>query len=752
MKKFLSFALSLIMTFSLTVPAFAAEPNEVYNDLDGTADSQVTFQVINSCEHAGEKHYEDNGDGTHKEICVDCGEPTGPSLPHIDSNNDGTCDDCGTGTGPCKHEDASYIDNGDGTHDKTCNTCHEVIIDNEQHYDTDSDKLCDACGVEMPVPASLLIATVPVKLPILMQLNGIITVPTNAVITNHVTDKAIAVKDIALTTTDSWAVKNISEDFYALPEGSNNMAVSFRGDSSNADGSFTLTSGNWNIGADSDLALNMAAKIPLRTTTSEETEIATAAFTLTWATAPNVSTSNNKTGIDDQKKINGSLSTRVVDITIDPGTGTIEPSDTVIKTNVHGRIEFFPTVTHPDGYELLYWKDANTGNIVDTNTVFTSATTIYPVFDIPADITVTFASVEHCQVTPTSATLTNGATTLDEAGITVSTVLDDGYRLSGWMDSEGNTIDNIQLFVFSGSTTVTPVLKDAVLGEWKNATLPSYANWLDIAYGDDKFVAVAKGSNMAVYSTDGITWISIRLPLSTGAACVTYGDKKFVAIGYDNDNKPYTYNSNRAAYSADGITWIETTLPLSERWSSIAYGNNKFVMVACDSDKAAYSTDGITWTISTLPSSEIWESVAYGNGKFVAIASYTNKYAYSNDGITWITATMPSNANWRGITHGNGKFIATTSEANQAAYSTDGITWTMSTLPSSGWWGHIAYGNSEFVTVAQNSNNAAYTTDGLTWTSSLLPSSTKWGPITYGNNRFVTISTNSNQAAYCIVA
>ncbi|MBR5436768.1 MAG: hypothetical protein IK120_07875, partial [Muribaculaceae bacterium] len=70
---------------------------------------------------------------------------------------------------------------------------------------------------------------------------------------------------------------------------------------------------------------------------------------------------------------------------------------------------------------------------------------------------------------------------------------------------------------------------------------------------------------------------------------VCYGNGKFVAVAGWSDV---------AAYSSDGITWPQatTTMPSSEYWSSVCYGNGKFVAVAGWSDVAAYSSDGITWT------------------------------------------------------------------------------------------------------------------------------------------------------------
>ena len=115
--------------------------------------------------------------------------------------------------------------------------------------------------------------------------------------------------------------------------------------------------------------------------------------------------------------------------------------------------------------------------------------------------------------------------------------------------------------------TLIPIEKP----RWTQTTLPASRYWFSVCYGDGKFVAVAKSSNIAVYSTDG-------------------------------------------------INWIQATLPARKDWFSVCYGDGKFVTVASGTDIAAYSTDGITWTQTTLPDSVYWMSVCYGNGKFVAVA------------------------------------------------------------------------------------------------------------------------------------
>jgi len=183
------------------------------------------------------------------------------------------------------------------------------------------------------------------------------------------------------------------------------------------------------------------------------------------------------------------------------------------------------------------------------------------------------------------------------------------------------------------------------------------------------------------YSTDGITWAAGTMPSELNVSSVAYGNNKFVAVAQ---------SSNKAVYSTDGINWTESTLPSNSVWSSVAYGNNKFVAAVGNGSTAAYSTDGINWTASTLLSGFSWR-ITYGNGKFVAVGAGSTA-AYSTDGITWTASTLPSDSSWISIAYGNGTFFTAAYGSNKAAYSTNGITWTESTLPSSANWISIAAG------------------------------------------------------------
>ena len=257
--------------------------------------------------------------------------------------------------------------------------------------------------------------------------------------------------------------------------------------------------------------------------------------------------------------------------------------------------------------------------------------------------------------------------------------------------------------------TLIPIEKP----KWIQTTLPASTYWISVCYGNGKFVAVARGSNIAAYSTDGINWTQATLPASAYWNSVCYGNGKFVA-GFDSiDDFAY------AAYSVDGINWSTTAEVADDAmmfdWLSVCYGNDKFVAVAFGgTNTAAYSTDGINWTNTKMPNRLNWQSVCYGNGKFVAVAR-SGTAAYSTDGINWTDTKMPANFNWYSVCYGNGKFVAVANGNNIAAYSTDGINWTNTKMPNGPEWCSVCYGNGKFVAVAvaNNSNVAAYLKDSF---------------------------------------
>lgn len=296
---------------------------------------------------------------------------------------------------------------------------------------------------------------------------------------------------------------------------------------------------------------------------------------------------------------------------------------------------------------------------------------------------------------------------------------------------------------------------------WASASLPETANWESISFGEGRFVAVANGQvdstqntnnscSLSAYSTDGITWTHVSLPIAGYWNAVEYGDESFIALG-----------GGYVARSTDGgRNW--TQAGYSSCNGALAYGNGRFV--ALQSNSAVYSTDsGSSWANATIDllNTCTWSSVACDEGgNFVAVSSSGSKAAHSNGGETWETSTLPAKANWSSIAYGNGTFVAVEtgvysdssggySSSNIAAYSHDaGRTWTGATLPASVWWHSVTFGRGVFVAVG-SSGNAAYSTDGVSWTSATIPLDSAWKSVAYGNEAFVATS-DSNYAAYSL--
>lgn len=203
------------------------------------------------------------------------------------------------------------------------------------------------------------------------------------------------------------------------------------------------------------------------------------------------------------------------------------------------------------------------------------------------------------------------------------------------------------------------------------------------------------------------------------------------------------YNTNIAAFSSDGISWTKVTLPVSGAWYSITYGNGLFVAVAASSTVAITSPDGVTWTQRTLPASVGWRSVTYGNGTFVAVAAGTSTAASSTDGITWTSRTMPVSSGWCSVTYGSGLFVAVagdTATNTVSATSPDGITWTSRTLPSSQFWKVVYFANNIFVALCQGTTTTLYSTNGTSWSIGSVSIDRTWSSIVYGNGVFLAVS------------
>jgi len=215
--------------------------------------------------------------------------------------------------------------------------------------------------------------------------------------------------------------------------------------------------------------------------------------------------------------------------------------------------------------------------------------------------------------------------------------------------------------------------------DWVSASLPS-RNWNGVAYGKPSttstgvFVAVAGNLNAAAYSTTGSTWTSSTMPTVGDSTLnewvdIAFGNNKFVAIANSGNI------AAEGVWNGTTLTWIGHILDVvadssAKDWVSVAYGNKRFVAISSTGD-VAYSFNGQDWLPATLPTQDgstahNWKQIRYGQGVFFAVGDTGSKTvaaepttgpttfaATSYDGVVWTNRTLASERNWGVVAFGN---------------------------------------------------------------------------------------------------
>lgn len=273
-------------------------------------------------------------------------------------------------------------------------------------------------------------------------------------------------------------------------------------------------------------------------------------------------------------------------------------------------------------------------------------------------------------------------------------------------------------------------IDDSNIWTWTSAVDVGSYDWYDVAYGDDKYVAVGENGYITT-STDGETWTT---PVQVGTQDwygVTYGNGKFVAV-----------NNYFVSTSTDGINWTTPT-QASGTALDVTYGNNKFVKVGYN--YSSTSTDGVTWTTPVQFSQSFANNVIYANNMFVAVG-FNGYVSTSADGTTWTTPTrfisdLPISLN---IAYGNGKFVVVGDDGYMST-STDCVTWTSEIQVGTSKWNGITFANGQFLAVGNGYTSTS--TDGVNWTTPKQKSFSMNNTI-YGNNEFVVVGNSGKITSY----
>ena len=90
---------------------------------------------------------------------------------------------------------------------------------------------------------------------------------------------------------------------------------------------------------------------------------------------------------------------------------------------------------------------------------------------------------------------------------------------------------------------ITAISTGVAKPKWTYSAMPIMTTWKLVCYGNGKFVAVANGTTIAAYSTDGITWTQTTLPANESWQTICYGIDKFVIAAFYNANTVFLKDS-----------------------------------------------------------------------------------------------------------------------------------------------------------------------------------------------------------------
>lgn len=159
--------------------------------------------------------------------------------------------------------------------------------------------------------------------------------------------------------------------------------------------------------------------------------------------------------------------------------------------------------------------------------------------------------------------------------------------------------------------------------------LPSSKAWSSVVWNGSVFCAVARNSDSAATSSDGITWLARTLPVIADWNLIVAHGSTLIA---------FIYQSKTYAVSSDnGVSWgTYSTLPAVGNWSAGASSGSKLVVFSENSNLVVVTTNLVSWTSNGLPYGGLyWSSVVWNGSVFCVVARNSPFVVTSSDGNTW---------------------------------------------------------------------------------------------------------------------
>ena len=180
------------------------------------------------------------------------------------------------------------------------------------------------------------------------------------------------------------------------------------------------------------------------------------------------------------------------------------------------------------------------------------------------------------------------------------------------------------------TVAVTQAAAEELAWRFRTSTLPSSLNWSDIVRAGTRYVAIARGTNICAYSTDGLNWTLGQMPTSAQWCSIAHGAGRCIAIA----GGPTSAGTIGAMLLDGSDTWQPITLPAFAFWSKVRFGGVRFLAIAEVYQASAHTTDGITWDQPTtaLGFNTDWRNLVYAADRFFAGDFSTGRLTSLADG------------------------------------------------------------------------------------------------------------------------
>ena len=335
------------------------------------------------------------------------------------------------------------------------------------------------------------------------------------------------------------------------------------------------------------------------------------------------------------------------------------------------------------------------------------------------------------------------------------------------------TTQDVRCVATSGSVTVAVGYQGNILRSndglaWTYVSPPadtSPVRFQTIVWDGNRFIA--SSPDLAVSSTDGVTWSAI----GPGALNdVASNGSEFVAVGADG----------RVRHSSDGILWQSHNLNTFADLKAVSFVNGSWF--AAGTQGALFrSQDGRSWASAnsgigaTSLSRVSWNGAIYltGPGRYSSVDGWTWTPRNTPDDMAWThtegnvfrgefsgpwagySLESPDGIAWTRVnshseltcaTYGGGLMVAT-SAGGELITSTDGVTWTVIDTPARSFLQSVAWTGSMFVAVGF-SGTIITSSDGFTWqkvspSGIFLPTAYNLNCVIWTGSRLVTVSSNA---------